>query len=74
MELPEHPIPGKVIEIRFTLPGEDTFRTIRSGAVVWNGSPGRGGPVGSGVRLLSSGLHLRDRIDRYLEDIRETVQ
>jgi len=60
-------IRGDLMQLSFTLPGEESMVNIRSAAIVWCGSLEKGGPSGAGVYFLTIDQAARERISSFVE-------
>lgn len=67
VETKQNSIRGDLLELSFSLPGQDRKIHIRAAAVVWCGSLGHDGPEGAGVFFLTIDTETRKHISSFVQ-------
>jgi len=67
VEFDQKPIRGDLVELSFSLPGQEETINIRAAAVVWCGSLADGGPEGAGLYFLTIDEEAKKRISSYVQ-------
>lgn len=68
IEISPQPIRGDMMELSFSLPGQEEKIHIRAAAVVWCGAQGEDGPEGVGVYFLTIDPETKKRISSFVQD------